>query len=302
MLSKSGNISMGLVAIIAAVCIVGAAAAFYFIGGGVDSDDGLGVVVTIVPQMEFAEKVGGDKISVTVMVPAGQSPHDYEPTATQLQDVADAEIYFEVGSGVEFETAHLQDLLDVNPQLMVVDCSNNITLMEAGNHYTRVEIHGFDPHVWLSPPNAIKMVEEMTAGLKQLDPENANYYQSNADTYIAELEGLHEDIQEQLGPYEGESFIVQHDSWGYFAHEYGLEQIAVEPFGNTPTATEMAELVDHAEEYSVTAIFVSPQFDMSSAEAIAESVGAEVISADPLAEDYVTNLRDVADSLEEALS
>ncbi len=294
--SDKGKISMGLVAIIAAACIVLAGAAIYYMEAD-SNDDGLGVVVTIVPQAKFAEKVGGDMISVTVMVPVGQSPHDYEPTAAQLQEVADAEIYFKVGSGVEFETAHLDELLEVNPHLEVVDCSSNITLLESSGEDTD---EAFDPHVWLSPVNAIEMVREMAQGLKAIDPENADFYQANADSYIAELENLDSDISQALGPYEGRSFIVQHDSWGYFAKEYGIVQLAVEPFGNTPTATELASLIDQAEEDNITAIFVSPQFDISSAEVIAESVGAEVIMADPLAENYIENLSSVANDLEEA--
>ena len=114
------------------------------------------------------------------------------------------------------------------------------------------------------------------------------------------MTNLHNNIKDSLEPYEHEHFIVQHPAWGYYAHEYGLEQLAIESFGDTPTANELADIIDIAKEHNVKAVFVSPQFDTASAEAIASEIGGQIVTVDSLAEDYIINLRDITDKLLEA--
>ncbi|MHC1636176.1 MAG: metal ABC transporter solute-binding protein, Zn/Mn family, partial [Candidatus Methanospirareceae archaeon] len=96
--------------------------------GGVVSKDKIGVVVTIPPQAEFVEKIGGEKVKITVMVPSGASPHTYEPTPSQLKEVSEAKIYFKVGSGVEFEKAWMDKIIAINPDMLVIDTSQGIEL------------------------------------------------------------------------------------------------------------------------------------------------------------------------------
>ncbi|MCK4613167.1 MAG: zinc ABC transporter substrate-binding protein, partial [Thermoplasmata archaeon] len=94
-----------------------------------DDDDRIGVIVTILPQKEFVERVGGDRVKVTVMVPPGQSPHTYEPTPGQMKEVARAGLYFKVGSGVEFETVWMDTLKEQNSNMEIVDGHKGITLI-----------------------------------------------------------------------------------------------------------------------------------------------------------------------------
>ena len=87
--------------------------------------------------------------------------------------------------------------------------------------------------------------------------------------------------------------MVFHPSWGYFATEYGLEQIAVEIEGKEPSAKDMANFIEKALERNIKVVFASPQFNQQSARTIADEIGGEVVSIDPLAEDYITNMRTV---------
>ncbi|MBD3389752.1 zinc ABC transporter substrate-binding protein [Candidatus Micrarchaeota archaeon] len=276
------------------------------------------VVVTLLPQAEFAEEVVGDNAEVIVMVPPGASPHSYEPTPSQLEEVAGSSLYFKVGSGVEFENAWMEDIQGVNPGLEVIDCSKGIELIPMEEHgHNEHEEHeehggeeheeeheeehnhahtGLDPHIWNSPRNAKVMVENMYSALAQEDPDNAAYYRANADAYISRLDQLDSRISTTLEGSRNKEFIVFHPAWGYFAHDYGLEQIAIEEAGKAPTAQNIQHVVDMAKEHGIKVVFASPQFSTSSAETVASEIGGQVILIDPLDKNYLENMQNVADA------
>ena len=124
----------------------------------------IGIVVSILPQAEFVEKVGGDKVKVVVMIPPGASPHTYEPTPGQLKEVSKSKIYAKVGSGIEFELVWMDKIIGINKEMMVVDCSKGVDLIKG------------DPHIWLSPKNAKIMVENIYEGLVKIDFKNQEYF------------------------------------------------------------------------------------------------------------------------------
>ena len=150
---------------------------------------------------------------------------------------------------------------------------------------------GNDPHIWLSPLNARIMVENICSGLIEVDPVNEPYYIQNRDGYLRQLDELDEDISESLEGVESEAFMVLHPAWGYFAQDYGLEQIAIEVEGKEPSAKDIANLIDEALERNIEIVFASPQFNQQSAHTIADGIGGLVVSIDPLAEEYIPNMR-----------
>jgi zinc transport system substrate-binding protein len=250
-----------------------------------ETTEKIGVVVTILPQLEFVESVGGEKVTVTVMVPPGQDPHTYAPTLNQLVAVKQAKLYIEVGSGVEFELAHMDSIVDANRNMLVVDCSKGIELIED------------DPHIWLSPRNAEIMVQNICDGLIQVDPQDREYYIQNENEYLAKLDKLDTDISGNLTGITNRWFIVFHPAWGYFAADYNLTQVAIGIEGKTPSPKDIADVVQDAKEHNITMIFASPEFDVKSAQTIAEAIGGSVTLIDPLARDYIDNMYQVLDEL-----
>jgi len=248
------------------------------------------VIVTILPQAEFVEKIGGERVQVSVMVPPGASPHTYEPTPKQLVEVSEADIYFQVGSGIDFELAFMDKIVKLNSKMLVVNCSKGI------------EIFDRDPHVWLSPRNAKKMVRNIYDALVQVDPKNREYYRRNMELYLEELDKLDREIREILKNVTNRRFMIYHPAWGYFAREYNLTQIPVEKEGKEPTVRGLMALIDQARRLKMKVIFVSPQFDRKKAETIAESIQGRIIFLDPLAKDYVDNLRSAALKIAQSMS
>ena len=276
--------------------------------GNDNEGEGMGVIVSVLPQKEMVDAIGGELIDLTVMVPPGASPHDYEPLPSQLRAVSEAEVYFAVGSGVEFELQNLDFLSDQNDDMLVVNSSEGIELKRFDEHYQGNVTDGsapsgaIDPHVWTSPSNLLIMASNVLDGLILADPEHESEYRHNYDGYIEDLQSTAEEINGTLAPYEGMAFLVYHPAWGYFGDEYNLVMLAIEEEGTQPGPAGVAAIIEQANENGIDVVFVSPQFDSSSAEQIAEEIGGEVVVIDPLAEGLLDELLMAADQMAEGFA
>ncbi len=255
------------------------------------------VAVTILPQAGFVEAIGGDKVEVVVMVPPGASPHTYEVTPDQMTKLSNAKMYAKVGSPVEFELAWMNKLIAVNKGMLVVDCSRGIALTESQDP----DEPGLDPHIWLSVKNAKMMVQNICDGLGRVDAANKSYYEENCAAYLGKLTKLDSDLAEDLSGVSNRSFIVFHPAFGYFARDYNLKQIAVEQEGKEPDADYIVRLIEEAKEQDIRVVFVSPQYSTKSAESIAREIGGQVVIIDPLAKDFIDNMRAIESAMKQAM-
>ncbi|OBW63229.1 MAG: zinc ABC transporter substrate-binding protein [Dehalococcoides mccartyi] len=256
----------------------------------------LKIAVSIVPLKEFTQQIAGDKAEVVLMVPPGAEPHTYQPLPSQMVDVSQADMYVKLGSDFGFEQNWLSKILSLNHSMLVVDSSVNITLESS------LEGSGADPHIWLSPRNAIQMVKNITLGLMSLDPENQSYYAANRDAYLAKLEQLDNEITLAFSNLYNRTFLVFHPAWVYFARDYNLKELSIEIEGKEPTPQQMIEIINMAIQNNISIVFASPQFSSRSAEAIASEIDGRVVMIDPLAEDYITNMEFVYKQMQEVMS
>ncbi len=247
--------------------------------------DVLKIIASITPVADFVKQIGGDKVEVTIMVPAGASPHTYEPTTSQMVFISEADVFIKVGSGVDYEEVWMNDTIDMNRDMQLIDCSEGI------------EIINEDPHIWTSPLNARQMVQNIYNGLMGLDSDNADYYQSNYESYVSELETLHSDITNILGGYDNRNFLIYHPSFAYFASEYDLIQIPIEHQGKEPTPKIIQDCIDQAHEHNLNYVFASPHETDAYAQTIAAEISGSVLYIDPLPLSYISNMRDVAESI-----
>ncbi len=236
------------------------------------------VAVTIPPQAEFVERVGGDGVEPLIMVPAGAEPHTYEATPRQLVRLNEAQAYAQVGTGIAFEQVWLERIRAANPRLLIIDCGAEVPLVDG------------DPHAWLSLRHARTMAAAVRDGLCRLDPAREAVYRRNWEQYAAELAALDSTLAARLGASGVRAFLVYHPSWGYFARDYGLRQLSVEQEGREPTAQRLGQLVDELRRERLRTLFVAPQFEPRSARAIAAEIGATVVTADPLPRRYLAEM------------
>ncbi len=268
----------------------------------------INIVVSILPQKEFVREVGKEKVEVQELIPPGSSPSTYNPKPSELANVERAKIYFRIGQ-LPFEKSHTETFRGLNPDMKIVSASDVVELrhFEGKKEHSHEKEHehnggAIDPHLWLSPENAKKHVEQIYQALAEIDPKNKDYYQKNANDYIAKLEALDQELKQEFSNIKTENLMVFHPAWGCLADAYGLKQIAIEQAGKDPTAEELAGLVDFAKENNVKVIFVQKQFGTQNAEALAAEVGAAVIQIDPLAENYLENMGKIGREIAKRLS
>ncbi len=272
------------------------------------------VFVSVVPQKFFVEKISGTAVDVEVMVQPGASPATYEPKPSQMRKLAVSSAYFAIG--VPFEDAWLNKIAGVNPKMLIVHTDDGIEkltmaahLHDGGQEESEPEEgriadkhDGQDPHIWLAPRLVKKQLAVIRDTLSTLHPEQTAAFQRNYDSFIGEIDRLDADLRGILKKKRGMQFMVFHPSWGYFANEYGLQQVAIEIEGKAPKPAQLRNLIKHAKEQNISVIFAQLQFSSKSARLIAREIGAEVILVDPLAEDWLQNMTTVAEKFEKAIN
>lgn len=252
------------------------------------------LVVSVAPLKHFAERVGGEHVAVQSMVQPGHSPLTYDPTPRQMAGLAAARAYFRVG--VPFENSWMDRIRAANPDLDIIDVRTGVDLIPVpGSGDEDSPRHGhdhgdMDPHIWLDPGIAAHITKTIRDYLIRIDPGSGNEYRENTDRFLSELSDLDREVRSLVEQGGSRKFLVFHPAWGYFARAYGLEQIAVEHEGKEPGPRSLALLLEMAAGEGIESIFVQEQFSSRTAEALAAGIGADVVSLDPLAEDYVANL------------
>ena len=401
------------------------------------------VVVSILPQKTFVEKIGRDKVKVTNMVRPGSDPHSYEPKPSQMRDISKANIYFPIG--LEFENTWLPKFAAQNKNMKFVEMTKNVEYIEMAKHshhhhheeghdeeglpyewagvfelqkgtyswsfskvegnyadpamkmliikankkdadlieayeeqakdtfakskaktatnnssleninsfYTlsfdetknktvfKIQIkeagkylfftehmpiefeadehyfkdstkkdievltsvpeeahHGKDPHVWVSPKNVKIMAKNIYNTLVEIDSKNQEYYETNYDNFIKEINQTNKKIKTILSSLPKNSkFMVFHPSWGYFAKDYNLEQLVIEVEGKEPKPKILQKIIKEAKEENVKAIFTQTEFSDKSAKVIANELKIKVIKETPLAPNWSQNLIQMANSI-----
>lgn len=403
------------------------------------------VVVSILPQQTFVEKIGGDKVNVSTMVKPGSDPHSYEPKPSQMKDISNAKIYFPIG--LEFEQSWLDKFADQNKNMKFVEMTKGVEFIEMKEHhhhhehehehdeedelpyewagvfdlkkgtytwsfskhegnyadesmkmfiikadkksddlietyeetaknsfkgnktfsvnkdasletqnsfYTlnfdkneetstfKIEVkedgkyifftehmptefeadehyfkdsskndleamltfpkeddhHGKDPHTWVSPSNVKIMAKNIYDTLIEVDPSNKEYFEKNYTNFIEEINQTDKKIKDILSVLpENSKFMVFHPSWGYFAKEYNLTQLAIEVEGKEPKPKVLQKIIDEAKEQNVKAIFTQTEFSDKSAKAIASELKIKVLKETPLAKDWSENLIKMANAI-----
>lgn len=260
----------------------------------------LTVAVSVPPQAYFVERIGGPRVRVEVMIPPGYSHVDYPLTPRQMTALSRADLYVAVGHpAFEFERLQIRPFLAGVPGVRVVDMSRGMHLIEDGSDDHGHE--GGDPHVWVAPETVAVAAVNIARALERADPAHAGEYRANLRIFQADLAALDREIRRYLDPHRGGKFMVYHPTWGYFARQYGLTEIAIEAEGKEPSAARMIQLIERARREDVKVIFVQSGFPRKSAQVIADAVGGRVLVADPEKRDWLANLRHVAAEFGEAL-
>ncbi len=245
------------------------------------ADSRLKVVTSIAPITNIVRNIGGDRIQLTGIVPEGVNSHTFELTPSNAVVVGEADLVIINGLHLEtdfervVESSGRQDL-----QLLRL-ADNTVTREQWVFDFSFPEGGDPNPHLWLNVAHAMKYAQLVRDKLIEMDPENASYYSSNADRYLALLQKLDQGIMQsvQTIPEESRKLVTYHDSWAYFAPRYGMTVVgAVQPsdFGE-PTPQEVARIIDQVRAEKVPAIFASEVFPSKVVDQIAREANVQIV-------------------------
>jgi zinc transport system substrate-binding protein len=250
---------------------------------------------------EFSQNVGQEKVDVTLLVPVGVEPHDWGPTIKDVQRMQKSDLI--IINGIGFEN-WVDNLKEIDYQGVIVDTSNGI--LEKNLSKEQIPSSG-DPHIWLNPVYAKIQVQNIANAFSILDPNNQQYYQSNAEKYIEELEFLDLKIRNELSNCNHD-FVAFHDAFSYFAYEYNLNQHTIissnNPHGEA-TAKTLENVIFTAKELNISVIFSEENVNPRTSEIIANEIDGKVLVLSPLEVSsdgtYISKMIENLNNLKEAL-
>lgn len=252
------------------------------------------IAVSIVPEAFFVTAICKDHARVVIMIPSGSSPENYEPSAKEVADFQDADLYFSIGVPTE-ETNILPKLNQNTKRIALNDVVSKV-------YDERTFISGErDPHIWLSPKRAKVMVETIRDEMIALDPSHQSEYTLNAKELLNQLDAVDLEVKAALHGVKNAAFIVYHPAFGYLADDYGLTMYALEQEGKEATPEHLKKMIDFAKENNIKVLFYQAEIDSSQSRAFAEEIGGKTAMLSPLSADYINNLRTMAKTLAEGL-
>jgi zinc transport system substrate-binding protein len=285
---RPGPWAAGLLLAIAAACAGGEKAPPT---GGEPGAAAVRLIASLPPLAWLADRVGGERVATTVMLPPGASPHAWEPSPRQMGGLTAAGLVIAVGDPhLAFEQRQVERLLAERPEVPVV----RLTEALAGKRSGEEEPHREDPHLWVAPDNLRAGARAVAAALERVDPAGAGIYRGNLAAVEAELDSLDADLRASFTALDRPAFLVQHPAWGHLAAQYGLEQVAIEEEGKEPSPQRLVAVIERARRDGLRVVLVQPGVSDAAARAVARELGAEVVTADPLAYDVPAALRGFA--------
>ena len=256
------------------------------------------ITVSIEPQRALLEQIVGDRFEVRTLLPAGANPETFEPTLKTRKEVDDASAYFSVGA-LPFENQIGKSLPSSVKLVNVADGITPVYGTHDHDHDHDGHNHGnADPHTWTSVKNMRVMATNMFDAVKKLDPQGTDYYAERYKKLVAHLDSLDREYTRRLSPVAGKAFAVWHPSLSYFARDYGLEQISVGFENKEISPARMAQVVGHLRDDKVNVLFFQKEFDSRQAQALSKELNLDIITINPLAYDWESQLETVVRALQ----
>ena len=230
-------------------------------------------ITSFYPLYEFTKEIGGNKVDVSLLVPQGVEPHDWEPTIRDIQKIEQADLIIINGNGFE----KWVDKID----------SSKVSIINSGRSFgwvTGEPTQSVDYHYWLNPLSAKLQITAITDGLIEADPENADYYKNTKKDYDLKLDALHSKIKTELNGCK-KDFVAFHDAFSYFAHEYDLNQHTVIQSNSPhsePTSKKLEDIIQLAKSLDIDIIFAEEGVGIRASQVIANEIGGKVLILSPL--------------------
>jgi zinc transport system substrate-binding protein len=271
--------------------------------------DKINIVTSFYPLYDFASKIGGDRVNVINLVPAGVEPHDWSPKSGDIKLMNEAQLIVYEGAGFEGWIDDYAKTVPAAQQSKLLKASNGLSFLPGSEGGEAA----LDPHVWLSPPNAKRMAETIKNSIVQADLAHKEEYENNYKALADKFDALHRSYQEALGKTSKKDIVVSHQAFAYLCKEYGLNQKAIMGLAPDaePTAKEMKSILDFVKQNQIKYIFFEELVSDKLASTLAKDAGVSTLTLNPLegltkeelakGDDYFTTMENNLQNLLKAL-
>lgn len=267
-----------------------------------DQSHKIRIIASFYPLYEFSKNIAGDKADVSVFVPIGVEPHDWEPSTGDVLKLSTSDLFVYNGAGMEPFVEKLTDS-DQYQNVSFVETTQGIDLIAAQGGEEHLK---YDPHVWLDPILAKHQVAMIRDALIKVDAGNAQYYTDNAAAYSAKLDALDSKMRDGLAHCNKDTFMPFHNAFSYFANRYGLHVFALSGIDpeSEATAADLKGFIDYVRENNIKVIFSEELIDPKLADVLADETGVQVLVFSPvegLSHDDVISGKTYIEKMEENL-
>lgn len=274
----------------------------------VSNSEKISIVTSFYPLYEFSKNVGGDKVNAVNLTPGGVDAHDFEPKSQDTLLINKSNLFVFLGAGFDpWAEKASSDLKDKS-----LEISKSFELMKAEDSEeeekgkTEKEENELDPHIWLDPINSIKIVELISDKLIKVDNKNSQFYKTNAENYIKDLQKLDSDFKTAFKSCKKDTFVVSHNAFSYFAKRYNLKVKSIaglEP-SDEPTTNEIAQIVELIKNEKLTTVYFENQLNSDLAKTIASEAKANpvvIYSLESLTPEQLSSGKNYIDLMQENL-
>ena len=267
---------------LAAIVLAAGAGIYYTTSQHSSKDNGdMKVVTSFYPVYEFTKQVVGDEGEVSYLIPAGSEAHDFQPSTKNVADIEKADTFVYLNENMETWVPKVEKTINTK-HTKVIKASKGMVLLpgieeEEHEHGEEGHHHEYDPHLWLSPKRAQKLVETIRDGLIAV-------FTTNAEKYLKKLQTLDKEYTEALSQAKQKSFVTQHSAFAYLALDYGLTQVPISGVSaeSDPSAKRIASLSKYVSEYNINYIYFEENASSSVAKTLANEVGVKTAVLNPI--------------------
>lgn len=237
------------------------------------------IATSFYPLYFFASEIAGDRAEVYTITPNGSEPHDYEPTAKDIARIEASKLLIINGAKLEPWANKLTPEFK-NKNIVVISVGDTLATEKMLEDGAMTQ----DPHIWLSPPNAIKEIDTILSGFIQIDKNNSQYYQERARALNIKLYELDQKYKTGLATCNQKTFVTSHAAFSYLAKAYGLTQVSISGLSpdEEPSTKQLAETADAARINKVKYIFFESLVSPKLSETVAAEIGADTLVLDPI--------------------
>ena len=245
----------------------------------------ISVVASLFPQYDFAQQVAGDRAEISLLLPPGTESHSYDPRPADILKISNCDVFIYTGQEMEPWADKLINSVNKS-ELVVCDASNGINLIKNESHhekneeiYEKIHEHNFDPHVWLDPTLAAKMVDNIYLAFCKKYPLSSEYFKNNAENYKSKLFELDHKFKSMIDSSKRKAIVFA----GRFAHlyfvkRYNLQYISA--FNSCsaeaePSVKKISEIISFINKNHIPVIYYEELSEPKIAKSITEQTRAK---------------------------